>query len=66
MNGAFLVRSPTDTSSANPFDLDFIPTSAIDRIEMLEDSDASQNGTNAIAGVDIWLAEQEGVTGDVT
>lgn len=66
-NGAFLNNSPTDTSGANPVDLDFIPTSAIDRIEVLKDSAAAQYGTDAIAGViNIQLAEKEGVTGDFT
>lgn len=64
-NGAFLNNSPTDTSGVNPVDLDLIPTSAIDRIEVLKDSAAAQYGTDAIAGViNIQLAEKEGFSGD--
>ena len=66
-NGAFLNNSPTDTSGVNPVDLDFIPTSAIDRIEVLKDSSAAQYGTDAIAGViNIQLAKKEGLSGDFT
>lgn len=66
-NGAFLNNSPTDTSGANPVDIDLIPTSAIDRIEVLKDSAAAQYGTDAIAGViNIQLAEKEGLSGDFT
>ncbi|WP_298396945.1 TonB-dependent siderophore receptor [Sphingobium sp.] len=66
-NGAFLNNSTTDTSGANPVDIDLIPTSAIDRIEVLKDSAAAQYGTDAIAGViNIQLAEKEGVSGDFT
>lgn len=66
-NGAFLSNSTADTSGANPVDIDLIPTSAIDRIEVLKDSAAAQYGTDAIAGViNIQLAEKEGVSGDFT
>lgn len=66
-NGAFLNNSPTDTSGANPVDIDLIPTSAIDRIEVLKDSAAAQYGTDAIAGViNIQLAKKEGLSGDFT
>jgi iron complex outermembrane receptor protein len=66
-NGAFLNNSPTDTSGANPVDIDLIPTSAIDRIEVLKDSAAAQYGTDAIAGViNIQLAQKEGLSGDFT
>ncbi|WP_242126298.1 TonB-dependent receptor [Sphingobium sp. Sx8-8] len=66
-NGAFLNNSPTDTSGVNPVDLDLIPTSAIDRIEVLKDSAAAQYGTDAIAGViNIQLAKKEGLSGDFT
>lgn len=66
-NGAFLNNSTTDTSGANPVDIDLIPTSAIDRIEVLKDSAAAQYGTDAIAGViNIQLAKREGLSGDVT
>ncbi|HEX7875578.1 MAG TPA: TonB-dependent receptor [Sphingobium sp.] len=66
-NGAFLNNSPTDTSGVNPVDIDLIPTSAIDRIEVLKDSAAAQYGTDAIAGViNIQLAQKEGLSGDFT
>ena len=66
-NGAFLNNSTTDTSGANPVDIDLIPTAAIDRIEVLKDSAAAQYGTDAIAGViNIQLAEKEGLSGDFT
>lgn len=66
-NGAFLNNSTADTSGANPVDIDLIPTSAIDRIEVLKDSAAAQYGTDAIAGViNIQLAEKEGFSGDFT
>ncbi|MFD1103394.1 TonB-dependent receptor plug domain-containing protein [Sphingobium olei] len=66
-NGAFLNNSTADTSGANPVDIDLIPTSAIDRIEVLKDSAAAQYGTDAIAGViNIQLAKKEGLSGDFT
>ena len=66
-NGAFLNNSTTDTSGANPVDVDMIPTSGIDRIEVLKDSAAAQYGTDAIAGViNIQLAEKEELSGDFT
>jgi iron complex outermembrane receptor protein len=37
--------------NANPVDLDFIPLSAIDHIEILRDGAAAQYGSDAIAGV---------------
>jgi iron complex outermembrane receptor protein len=66
-NGALLNNSPTDTSGVNPVDLDLIPTSAIDRIEVLKDSAAAQYGTDAVAGViNIQLDKREGLGGDFT
>jgi iron complex outermembrane receptor protein len=66
-NGAFLSNSTADTSGANPVDIDLIPTSAIDRIEVLKDSAAAQYGTDAIAGViNIQLTDKEGLSGDFT
>jgi iron complex outermembrane receptor protein len=66
-NSAFLNNSPTDTSGVNPVDLDLIPTSAIDRIEVLKDSAAAQYGTDAVAGViNIQLSQKEGISGDAT
>jgi iron complex outermembrane recepter protein len=66
-NSALLNNSPTDTSGVNPVDLDLIPTSAIDRIEVLKDSAAAQYGTDAVAGViNIQLSQKEGISGDAT
>ncbi|MDI1295394.1 MAG: TonB-dependent receptor, partial [bacterium] len=66
-NGAFLTNSPTDTSGVNPVDLDLIPTSSIDRFEVLKDSAAAQYGTDAVAGViNIQLSHKEGLSGDAT
>lgn len=66
-NSAFLNNSPTDTSGVNPVDLDPIPTSSIDRIEVLKDSAAAQYGTDAIAGViNVQLSQKEGLGGDFT
>lgn len=66
-NGALLNNSTADTSGANPVDIDLIPTSAIERIEVLKDSAAAQYGTDAIAGViNIQLAREEGIKGDFT
>ena len=51
-NGA-LPNSAADSQAinANPVDLDFIPVSAIDHIEILRDGAAAQYGSDAIAGV---------------
>ncbi len=66
-NAALLNNSTADTSGANPVDIDLIPTSAIDRIEVLKDSAAAQYGTDAVAGViNIQLARQAGFKGDFT
>lgn len=66
-NAAFLNNSVTDSSGVNPVDLDLIPTSSIDRIEVLKDSAAAQYGTDAIAGViNVQLSKKEGLSGDFT
>jgi iron complex outermembrane receptor protein len=41
----------SQASGANPVDLDLIPVSAIDHIEVLRDGAAAQYGSDAIAGV---------------
>jgi iron complex outermembrane receptor protein len=53
---------------ASPVDLDFIPSSAIGRIEVLRDGAAAQYGSDAIAGViNIILKDQgEGGSASVT
>jgi iron complex outermembrane receptor protein len=50
-NGAMLTNGGGDTSGVNPVDLDMIPTSAIDYVEVLKDSAAAQYGSDAVAGV---------------
>jgi iron complex outermembrane receptor protein len=50
-NGSFITNGGGDTSGVNPVDLDLIPTSAIDYIEVLKDSAAAQYGSDAVAGV---------------
>ncbi len=50
-NGSQLTNGGGDTSGVNPVDLDMIPTSAIDYVEVLKDSAAAQYGSDAIAGV---------------
>jgi len=48
---ALLLNSTLDSSGATPVDLDLIPISAVDRIEVLRDGAAAQYGSDAIAGV---------------
>ncbi|MEG1052100.1 MAG: TonB-dependent receptor plug domain-containing protein, partial [Janthinobacterium sp.] len=50
-NAALLTNGGGDTSGVNPIDLDTIPLSAIDHIEVLKDSAAAQYGSDAVAGV---------------
>lgn len=50
-NSALLTNGGGDTSGVNPVDLDMIPLSAVDHIEVLRDSAAAQYGTDAVAGV---------------
>ena len=50
-NSALLTNGGGDTSGVNPIDLDTIPLSAIDHIEVLKDSAAAQYGSDAVAGV---------------
>lgn len=45
------LNSGNVSAGANPVDLDLIPTSAIERIEVLRDGAAAQYGSDAIAGV---------------
>jgi iron complex outermembrane receptor protein len=46
-----IVADPGPNQGANPVDLDLIPASAIDHIEVLTDGAAAQYGSDAIAGV---------------
>jgi len=50
-NGAAPANGSTDTSGANAVDIDMIPLSAVDHIEVLKDSAAAQYGSDAVAGV---------------
>lgn len=48
---SMLASGSGDASGANPVDIDFIPMSSIDHIEILKDSAAAQYGSDAVAGV---------------
>ncbi|MFT4247042.1 MAG: TonB-dependent receptor [Pseudomonas sp.] len=50
-NGAMPARGSIDNSGANAVDIDLIPLSAVDHIEVLKDSAAAQYGSDAVAGV---------------
>ncbi|MBB3220016.1 TonB-dependent receptor plug domain-containing protein [Pseudoduganella umbonata] len=50
-NGALLTNGGGDTSGVNAIDLDTIPLSVIDHVEVLKDSAAAQYGSDAVAGV---------------
>ncbi|WP_249675374.1 TonB-dependent receptor plug domain-containing protein [Pseudomonas abieticivorans] len=50
-NGAVGQRGSIDNSGANAVDIDLIPVSAVDHIEILKDSAAAQYGSDAVAGV---------------
>jgi len=50
-NSALLQSSSWTSSGSTPADLDLIPVSAIDHIEILRDGAAAQYGSDAIAGV---------------
>src|SRR5471030_3276546 len=51
VNGKRRHNSALLTNGVNPIDLDTIPISAIDHIEVLKDSAAAQYGSDAVAGV---------------
>lgn len=48
---AFPASGSIDNSGANAVDIDTIPVSAVQRIEVLKDSAAAQYGSDAVAGV---------------
>lgn len=50
-NSSLYQRTNEDETGVNPVDLDLIPVSAIERIEVLRDGAAAQYGSDAIAGV---------------
>jgi iron complex outermembrane receptor protein len=49
--GVMPAQGSIDTSGANAVDIDLIPVSAVERIEVLKDSAAAQYGSDAVAGV---------------
>jgi iron complex outermembrane recepter protein len=49
--GAQLTNGGGDTSGVNPVDLDMIPVSSVEYVEVLKDSAAAQYGSDAVAGV---------------
>lgn len=67
-NGSQITNGGGDTSGVNPVDLDMIPISAIDYIEVLKDSAAAQYGSDAVAGVIniVLKKDPEGGRVDVT
>ncbi|MET0795163.1 MAG: TonB-dependent receptor plug domain-containing protein, partial [Polyangiaceae bacterium] len=65
-NGSQLTNGGGDTSGVNPVDLDMIPTSAIDYVEVLKDSAAAQYGSDAIAGVINIVLKKEREGGGVS
>jgi len=50
-NSAIPASGSIDNSGANAVDIDMIPVSAVERIEVLKDSAAAQYGSDAVAGV---------------
>jgi iron complex outermembrane receptor protein len=64
-NGSFITNGGGDTSGVNPVDLDLIPTSAIDYIEVLKDSAAAQYGSDAVAGVINVVLKKEAEGGHI-
>jgi len=68
-NSAIVSLAPNNQSNgSNPVDLDLIPVSAIDRIEVLRDGAAAQYGSDAVAGVlnIILKSNSQGGTSDTT
>jgi len=49
-NSSLLTNGGGDTSGVNPVDIDMIPLSAVDHIEVLRDSAAAAYGADAVAG----------------
>ncbi|MBV8500305.1 MAG: TonB-dependent receptor [Paucibacter sp.] len=68
-NSAIVSLAPNNQSNgSNPVDLDLIPVSAIDHIEVLRDGAAAQYGSDAIAGVlnIILKSSSQGGSSDTT
>ncbi|MGY4495558.1 TonB-dependent receptor plug domain-containing protein [Pseudomonas sp. TE3610] len=58
--GAAIQNGSTDNSGANVVDIDMIPISSIDHIEVLKDAAAARYGSDAVAGVvNIILKSQD-------
>jgi len=64
-SGTQITGAAGDTSGVNPVDMDMIPTSAIDYIEILKDSAAAQYGSDAVAGVINVVLKKEPTGGHV-
>jgi iron complex outermembrane receptor protein len=62
---AMLAAAAGDASGANPVDIDFIPFSAIDHVEVLKDSAAAQYGSDAVAGVINIILKHANHGGDI-
>lgn len=63
---AWAAEGSIDSSGANAVDIDFIPSSAVDRIEVLKDSAAAQYGSDAIAGVINIILKDSDVDGNIS
>ena len=68
LNGKRLAQfgGQTLTGFAAGFDLNSIPLSAIDRVEMLTDGASALYGADAIGGVVNFITKRDSVEGDVT
>lgn len=66
-NSAVVSLAPNNQSNgSNPVDIDLIPVSAIDHIEVLRDGAAAQYGSDAIAGVINIVLKSRGSGGSST
>lgn len=64
--GAFLNLGGAIGRGSNPVDLNAIPLSAIDRIEVLRDGQSARYGSDAIGGVINVILKKSGQGGEVT
>jgi iron complex outermembrane recepter protein len=67
-NSSLMTQAGTVDNGDNPVDLDLIPISAIDHIEILRDGAAAQYGSDAVAGVIniILKSNDHGITSNTT
>ncbi|MCU1732904.1 MULTISPECIES: TonB-dependent receptor plug domain-containing protein [unclassified Pseudomonas] len=65
-NSAVINLDSTAAYGTNPVDLDLIPISAIDHVEVLRDGASAQYGSDAIAGVINIILKQKDNGGSVT